>query len=58
MNEDSKLSVTDIIQEVKDSICNSYCKWFDNYCGVYKDVEEAEEHLLSEKCDGCPLNRL
>ena len=53
-----KETVTDIIQKVKEAICDNYCKWFDHYCGIYKDVEDAEKHLLSEKCEDCPLNRL
>lgn len=57
MNEDQP-TVVDIIDQVKEQICDSYCKWFDHYCGVYKDIEEAQMHMMDEKCDSCPLGRL
>lgn len=45
-----KISVTNIIQEVKDIICDSYCK----YPEAYDDTEE----LIEERCDNCVLERL
>lgn len=47
--------VTDIIEEVKEKICNDYCKY-----AVNIDNMRPEEYdkLLAEICDKCPLNRL
>jgi len=52
---DKEKSVTKIIDEVIEEICNKYCK--------YPDIWEAEEHddidlSESEICENCPLNRL
>ena len=48
------MSVTEILEQVKEEICNDYCKWPDTY------NEEAEgcELIDSEHCQNCPLNQL
>lgn len=58
MDKESMPTVSELMQEIVDDICDNYCKWWDYYCKSYKDVEDAEEHLLSDHCDNCPLNRL
>lgn len=55
---EARLSVTDILLNVTDQICEHYCKWPDYYQNTYKDIEDAEEKMLSEKCDSCPLNQI
>ena len=52
---DNEKSVTKIIDEVVNEICDKYCK--------FPDIWDAAEHDgmdLSESkiCDHCPLNRL
>ena len=48
-------TVTEIIEEVKDAICNDYCRFPYEY-----DPEEHDDVELfdSEICQNCPLNRL
>lgn len=50
-------TVSKILEDVIEAICNEYCKFPEEYSSKYKD-EEAEEKLYSERCDNCPLNRL
>lgn len=47
-------TVTEIIEEVKEDICQNYCKWPNLW------DEEMEECELCESsiCRNCPLNRL
>ena len=50
-------SVNEIIVEVKEEICNNYCK----YQAIYDTREDSGEdydRMCGEKCDRCPLNRL
>ena len=46
--------VTEQIEEIKDDICNNYCKW--PY--VWDEEKEGCELSESEHCQNCPLNRL
>ena len=47
-------TVTDIIGEVIEEICNKYCK----YPELWDEEEEGMELCDSEICRNCPLNRL
>ena len=47
-------TVTDIIREVKDEICDKYCKYPDTWDEFREGCELAE----SEICANCPLDRL
>ena len=47
-------SVTQIIGEVVEDICNNYCKWPD----LWDEEAEGMELTDSEHCRNCPLNRL
>jgi hypothetical protein len=49
-------SVTEIIDDVKTEICDSYCKYVD---GVTKEEDSDEEYgkMIKEVCNSCPLNR-
>lgn len=51
-------TVVKILEEVTETICDKHCKFPDEYYSKYKDETEAEEHLYSEKCDNCVLNKL
>ena len=48
-----KATATDIIEEVKALICDSYCKYPQMY-----EKPEVHEALLDEHCSKCPLNWL
>lgn len=48
----------DHLQEYKETLCDCYCKFPDEYSAMYKDVDEAQENLEREKCDMCPLMNL
>lgn len=43
-------AITEIFEEIKSSICDSYCK----YPNEITDYDE----MLETKCSKCPLNRL
>ena len=48
--------IIQIINEVKDSMCDSYCKWKDTIAN--SSAAEADK-ILREHCLGkCPLNRM
>lgn len=53
MNDDQAASVTEIIEEVKEEMCDHYCKWPDQYKHV-----GSYGMILQKYCDRCPLNRL
>ena len=54
MNKDRIKGVPEIIEEVKDDICNNYCKWPD----IWDEEAEGCELEESDHCRNCPLNRL
>lgn len=47
-----------ICEEVAFAICDDYCKWPEKYKSNYKDSDEAYEHMMADKCENCPLNRI
>ena len=47
-------SVSDIIEEVKEEICQDYCK----YPLIWDEEKEGKELTESDVCTSCPLNRL
>lgn len=47
-------SVSEIIEEVKEQICNDYCR----YPRDWNEEERGIELCESEICQNCPLNRL
>lgn len=49
------MSVTDIIEDVKNEISDDYCKWA---AQMANESDEDYQKLLDEHCDKCPLNRL
>lgn len=48
--EPKKQTVTGILHEVIQKMCDEYCKYPEQYKG------EDEDKLYEEKCDNCPLN--
>ena len=57
-NNKAEMSITEIIEDVKENICDDYCKYTEQYRSCYKDPDEAQEKLLSDMCNYCPLCRL
>lgn len=47
-------SITEIIEEVKNEICNYYCKWPDQWDEGKEGITLADSTL----CANCPLERL
>ena len=47
-------TVVQIIEEVKEDICNHYCKYPD----IWDEEEQGTELIDSEYCQKCPLNKL
>lgn len=43
---------------IKEYFCDFYCKFPEEYSSMYKDVDEAQDNLLREKCEYCPLNKI
>lgn len=55
MSDENKcrdVTVSDIIEDVKNAICNNYCRYPDEY-GM-----EGFDDMIAEKCEDCPLGRL
>lgn len=48
------MSITEQIEEIKDDICEHYCKYPD----IWDTEKEGIELVDSEHCQNCPLNRL
>ena len=57
-NNKAEMSITEIIEDVKENICDDYCKYTEQYRSCYKDPDEAQEKLFSDMCNYCPLCRL
>jgi len=53
MEDNANKSVSEIIHEVTEDICNHYCKYPDTW-----DEETQGDLFDSEICQNCPLNRL
>ena len=47
-------SITEQIEEIKEDICNNYCKYPD----TWDEQKEGCELIDREHCQNCPLNRL
>ena len=53
-----KKTVSQELEEIVGEMCDNYCKWPTTYRLDYADPDQANEHMLDEKCVDCPLNRL
>lgn len=54
MSNDKTKTITEQIEEIKDDICNNYCKYPD----LWDEVAWGCELPESDICRDCPLNRL
>ena len=52
------LTIPQQLEEIVGNMCRDYCKWPIAYRLDYSDPDQANEHMLDEKCLDCPLNRL
>ena len=52
------MTIVEQMQAISDTICDCYCKYPDEYRGMIKDVDEAQEKMMAERCDKCPLMQL
>ena len=57
-NNVQDMSISEQIEVIKAAICRGYCKHTEEYLSLYKDPDEAEEKLLADMCNFCPLSRL
>ena len=46
------------LEEIKESICDNYCKYPDMYLSEYSDPDEANTAMMNEECVYCPLGAL
>lgn len=53
---ETKKTATQIIQEVKEDMCNKYCKYTSGYMGIDPDMEF--DDFVNKYCENCPLDRL
>lgn len=51
-------TLKDLIQEVKEDMCDHYCQYPALYLAKCDDPDDATEQMLEEKCTFCPLERL
>lgn len=54
----SEMTIAEQVEAAREQICSRYCKYTEAYLGKYKDVDEAQERLLADMCNFCPLCRL
>ena len=52
------MTIAEQVEAVKEQICRDYCKHTEAYLATYKDLDEANEKLLADMCNFCPLCRL
>ena len=45
-------------ENIKELFCECYCRYTEEYRSFYKDVDEAMDNLMREKCEMCPLNKI
>ena len=45
-------------EEIRESICDNYCKYPDMYLSDYADPDEANTAMINEECVYCPLGAL
>ena len=46
------------IEEIKENMCDNYCRFPLEYSFEFEDPEEGFEEMMSERCANCPLNDL
>lgn len=56
--DNDKVTIESILSEVVNAICTDYCKFAEKVYTEYKDVDAADDILIKEHCENCPLNKL
>lgn len=56
--EKNPVTVLDILQYVSDEMCTNYCRFPYKCEAEIEDEAKAQETLLREYCEKCPINRL
>ena len=51
-------TVSDMIEDIKQKICDNICKYSELCMSQKKDPDEALDILVSKYCGNCPLNLL
>lgn len=46
------------MEELKEALCDDYCKYRDEALGKFKDPDDAQEWLIENYCEDCPLNTI
>lgn len=57
-NNKMDMTIAEQIAAVREKICDDYCKYTEQYLGCYKDPDEAQEKLLADMCQYCPMREL
>ena len=52
------MTIPEQIAAVREKICDEDCKYTEQYLGCYKDPDEAQERLLADICQYCPMREL
>ena len=51
-------SITEQFEEIKEEICDKYCRFTELSLETHKNPDEANEWLMKQYCENCPLTRL
>ena len=57
-NNKMDMTIAEQVEAVKEQICRDYCKHTEAYLATYKDPDEAQEKLLADICQYCPMREL
>ena len=57
-NNRAEMTVSEIVEDIKEKICDDYCKYTEEYLSKYKDPDDAQKRMLADKCNFCPLKLL
>ena len=49
---------TEKMEQIKEQMCDNYCKYPNQYYLAHEDPEEGFEEMLRDICENCPLNDL
>lgn len=51
-------TITQQLEEICGEICDNYCKYPELSLETHKDPDEANEWMMNNCCEKCPLMRL
>lgn len=51
-------SITEQFEEIKEEMCDKYCRFTELSLETHKNPDEANEWLMHNYCENCPLTRL